>query len=78
MAPFLKTIPARDLALHAKLNTIEKSCVGYNGQLEKGEELEMLQYICEVQGEKVVCRPVERFFRRFGILTLKTDVSIKM
>ncbi|TQS36892.1 hypothetical protein Golomagni_02649 [Golovinomyces magnicellulatus] len=78
MAPFLKTIPARDLAVHARLNTKMKGRAGYNGHLEKGEKLEMVQYICEVQGEKVICQPIERFFRRFGIFTVKTDVSMKM
>ncbi|RKF62812.1 hypothetical protein OnM2_030003 [Erysiphe neolycopersici] len=64
MAPFLSTIPVLDLVSHAQLNTHAKKRKQYDGLLEKCELQEMLQYMCEVEGERVVCRPVERIFRR--------------
>lgn len=64
MAPFISTIPVSDLALNAQLRTNERKHSGYGGNFDKCELLEMLQYTCEVEGDKVVCRPVERLFRR--------------
>lgn len=64
MAPFLSTIPVVDLVSYAQLNTHLKKRKGFDGHLEKCELQEMLQYVCEVEGERVVCRPVERIFRR--------------
>ncbi|KAI1002784.1 hypothetical protein K3495_g5422 [Podosphaera aphanis] len=66
MAPFITTFPVDDLHVHIKKNEKGKLRKGFHGQLEKGELLEMLQYECAVKGEKVICQPVERFFRRLN------------
>ncbi|CAD6499535.1 BgTH12-03646 [Blumeria graminis f. sp. triticale] len=65
MAPFMMSFAARDLASQVGSECTRKKIRGTAVQLDQGERLELLQYECTADGKTVVCRPVERFYRRF-------------
>lgn len=67
MAPFINTISVQDLGSNFMLDTKRKKRKGCNDQLDKCDLLEMLQYNCIAEENRVVCRPVERFFRRSAL-----------
>jgi len=75
MPPPVERWPASELPLRIQATLDGRRRKGGNVELEKCELLEMLQYNCVVEGKseskrysreaRVVCRPVERWFRRY-------------
>lgn len=69
MSPPVETFSATELPDRVQVNTQGRRRKGGNIELQKCELLEMLQYECEVENaarkdSQVICRPVERLFRR--------------
>ncbi|TGO22223.1 hypothetical protein BPAE_0177g00170 [Botrytis paeoniae] len=71
MTPPLLPFPPSALPFESTLTSKSQHRKGFDGNLKNCELLELWQYNCDLQkdrdgkvGENIVCRPVERLFRR--------------
>ncbi|KAF7883455.1 uncharacterized protein EAF02_005375 [Botrytis sinoallii] len=74
MTPPLLPFPPSALPFESTLTSKSQHRKGFDGNLKNCELLELWQYNCDLQkdrdgklGENIVCRPVERLFRRCKI-----------
>ncbi|KAJ8062212.1 hypothetical protein OCU04_008764 [Sclerotinia nivalis] len=71
MTPPIATFSPSSLPYEARFSAKSTYRKGFDGNLKNCELLEFYQYNCDLEkgkdgkfGKKIVCEPVERFFRR--------------